>query len=72
MKCMTVKEIDELLEQMSKKNQEEFEVNNTITETVVNPNIDEEIHKLLKEIEKLFKEKTNKKNYVKDEIFCSF
>ena len=72
MKCMTVKEIDELLEQMSKKNQEEFEVNNTITETVVNPNIDEEIHKLLKEIERLFKEKTNKKNYVKDEIFCSF
>ena len=72
MKCMTVKEIDELLEQMSKKNQEEFEVNNTITETVVNPNIDEEIHKLLKEIEKLFKEKTNKKNYVKDEVFCSF
>ena len=72
MKCMTVKEIDELLEQMSKKNQKEFEVNNTITETVVNPNIDEEIHKLLKEIEKLFKEKTNKKNYVKDEIFCSF
>lgn len=72
MKCMTVKEIDELLEQMSKKNQEEFEVNNTITETVVNPNIDEEIHKLLKEIEILFKEKTNKKNYVKDEIFCLF
>ena len=72
MKCMTVKEIDELLEQMSKKNQKEFEVNNIITETVVNPNIDEEIHKLLKEIEKLFKEKTNKKNYVKDEIFCSF
>ena len=72
MKCMTVKEIDELLEQMSKKNQEEFEVNNTITETVVNPNIDEEIHKLLKEIERLFKEKTNKKNYVKDEVFCSF
>lgn len=72
MKCMTVKEIDELLEQMSKKNQEEFEVNNTITETIVNPNIDEEIHKLLKEIERLFKEKTNKKNYVKDEIFCSF
>ena len=72
MKCMTVKEIDELLEQMSKKNQKEFEVNNTITETVVNPNIDEEIHKLLKEIERLFKEKTNKKNYVKDEIFCSF
>lgn len=72
MKCMTVKEIDELLEQMSKKNQEEFEVNNTITETIVNPNIDEEIHKLLKEIERLFKEKTNKKNYIKDEIFCSF
>lgn len=72
MKCMTVKEIDELLEQMSKKNQEEFEVNNTITETIVNPNIDEEIHKLLKEIEILFKEKTNKKKYVKDEIFCSF
>ena len=72
MKCMTVKEIDELLEQMSKKNQEEFEVNNSITEAVINPNIDEEIHKLLKEIEILFKEKTNKKNYVKDEIFCSF
>lgn len=69
---MTVKEIDELLEQMSKKNQEEFEVNNSITEAVINPNIDEEIHKLLKEIEILFKEKTNKKNYVKDEIFCSF
>ena len=72
MKCMTVKEIDELLEQMSKKNQEEFEVNNTITETVINPNIDEEIHKLLKETERLFKEKTNKKNHVKDEIFYSF
>lgn len=69
---MTVKEIDELLEQMSKKNQEEFEVNNTITETVINPNIDEEIHKLLKETERLFKEKTNKKNHVKDEIFYSF
>lgn len=26
----------------------------------------------VKEIERLFKEKTNKKNYVKDEIFCSF
>ena len=57
---------------MSKKNQEEFEVNNSITEAVINPNIDEEIHKLLKEIEILFKEKTNKKNYVKDEIFSSF
>ena len=43
-----------------------------ITVVYYNPNIDEEIHKLLKEIEKLFKEKTNKKNYVKDEIFCSF
>ena len=72
MKCMTVKEIDELLEQMSKKNQEEFEVNNTITETVINHHIDEEIHKLLKETERLFKEKTNKKNHVKDEIFYSF
>ena len=70
MKYMTVKEIDELLEQMSKNidvdNKEDIE----ITET--NEELDESLNECLKEAKRLFNEKSNKEERVEDENFCSF
>ena len=73
MKCMTVKEIDEFLEQMSKNiaadSKEDIEITE-ITET--NEELDESLNRCLKEAKRLFEEKSNKKEHIEDENFCSF
>ena len=71
MKCMTVKEIDELLEQMSKNIDVDDDKENIKT-TKTNEELDKLLNERLKEAKKLFEEKSNKKEYVEDENFCSF
>lgn len=70
MRCMTVKEIDELLEQMSKNIDIDSKEDIEITET--NEELDKSLHKCLKEAEKLLEEKSDKEEHVEDGIFCSF
>lgn len=70
MKCMTVKEIDELLEQMSKNIDVDSKEDIEITET--NEELDKSLHECLKEAKRLFKEKSNKEEHVEDENLCSF
>lgn len=69
MKCMTVKEIDELLEQMS-KNIDTDSKKEEIIET--NEELDKSLNECLKKAKKLFEEKSNKEEHVEDENFCSF
>ena len=71
MKCMTVKEIDELLEQMS-KNIDVYDDKENIKTTKTNEELDKSLYECLKEAKKLFEEKSNKEEYVEDENFCSF
>ena len=68
MKCMTVKEIDELLEQMSKNINFDDDKKNTKT----NEELDKSLNECLKEINKLSEKKSNKEEYVEDENLCSF
>lgn len=70
MKCMTVKEIDELLEQMSKNI--DFDDEENIKTTKTNEELDKLLNECLKEAKKLFEEKSNKEEYVEDENLCSF
>ena len=70
MKCMTVKEIDELLEQMSKNIDVDDKENIKTTKT--NEELDKSLNECLKEAKKLFEEKSNKEEYVEDENLCSF
>lgn len=67
---MTVKEIDELLEQMSKNIDIDSKEDIEITET--NEELDKSLHECLKEAERLFEEKSNKEEHIEDENFCSF
>ena len=69
MKCMTVKEIDELLEQMSKSIDTDSK-KEEIIET--NEELDKSLNECLKEAKKLFEEKSNKEEHVEDENFYSF
>ena len=69
MRYMTVKEIDELLEQMS-KNIDTDSKKEEIIET--NEELDKSLNECLKEAKKLFEEKSNKEEHVEDENFCSF
>ena len=71
MKCMTVKEIDELLEQMSKNIDFDDDKENIKT-TKTNEELDKLLNEHLKEAKKLFEEKNNKEEYVEDENLCSF
>ena len=71
MKCMTVKEIDELLEQMSKNIDFDDDKENIKT-TKTNKELDKLLNECLKEAKKLFEEKSNKEEYVEDENLCSF
>ena len=71
MKCMTVKEIDELLEQMS-KNIDVDDNKENIKTTKTNEELDKLLNKHLKEARKLFEEKRNKEEHVEDENLCSF
>jgi len=70
MRCMTIKEIDELLEQMSKNIDIDSKEDIEITET--NEELDKSLHKCLKEAERLFEEKSDKEEHVEDENLCSF
>jgi hypothetical protein len=67
---MTVKEIDELLEQMSKNIDVDSKEDMEITET--NEELDESLNRCLEEAKRLFEEKSNKKEHIEDENFCSF
>lgn len=67
MRCMTVKEIDELLEQMSKNIDIDSKEDIEITKT--NEELDKSLHKCLKEAERLLEEKITKKNISKMKIF---
>lgn len=69
MKCMTVKEIDTLLEKMSKNiNNEKNDVE--INET--NEELNQSIHDCLEEAKNLFEEKSsNKEISFEDESLCS-
>ena len=71
MKYMTVKEIDELLEQMSKNIDFDDDKENIKT-TKTNEELDKLLNEHLKEAKKLFEEKSNKEEYVEDENLCSF
>ena len=71
MKCMTVKEIDELLEQMSKNINFDDDKENIKT-TKTNEELDKLLNECLKEAKKLFEEKSNKEEHVEDENLCSF
>ena len=71
MKCMTVKEIDELLEQMSKNIDVDDDKEN-IEATKTNEDLDKLLNERLKEAKKIFEEKSNKEEHVKDENLCSF
>ena len=71
MKCMTVKEIDELLEQMSKNIDVDNDKEN-IKATKTNEVLDKLLNERLKEAKKLFEEKSNKEKHVEDENLCSF
>ena len=71
MKCMTVKEIDNLLEQISKN----IDVNDdkeNIKTTKTNEVLDKLLNERLKEAKKLFEEKSNKEKHAEDENLCSF
>ena len=70
MKCMTVKEIDELLEQMSKNIDVDSKEDIEITET--NEELDKSLNECLKEVKRLFEEKSNKEERVEDENLCWF
>lgn len=70
MRCMTVKEIDELLEKISKNIDIDSKEDIEITET--NEELDKSLHECLKEAERLFEEKSNKEEHIEDENFCSF
>ena len=70
MKCMSVKEIDELLEQMSKNIDVGSKEDMKVVET--DEELDKSLDECLKEAKKLFEEKSNKEEYVKDENLCSF
>ena len=69
MKCMTVKEIDELLEQMSKNIDVDDDKENIET-TKTNEDLDKLLNERLKEAKKIFEEKSNKEEHVED--LCSF
>ena len=71
MKSMTVKEIDELLEQMSKNINFDDNKENTKT-TKTNEELDKSLNECLKEVKKIFEKKSNKEEYVEDENLCSF
>ena len=71
MKCMTVKEIDDLLEQISKNIDVDDDKENIKT-TKTNEELDKLLNEHLKEARKLFEEKRNKEEYVEDENLCSF
>lgn len=71
MKCLTVKEIDNLLEQMS-KNIDTDDDSKNIKTTKTNEELDKLLNKHLKEAKKLFEEKSNKEKHVEDENLCSF
>ena len=71
MKCMSVKEIDDLLEQMSKNIDIDDDKEN-IKATKTNEDLDKLLNERLKEAKKLFEEKSNKKEHVEDENLCSF
>ena len=71
MKCMTVKEIDELLEQMS-KNIDVNDYKENIETTKTNEDLDKLLNERLKEAKKLFEEKSNKEEHVEDENLCLF
>ena len=67
MKCMTVKEIDTLLEKMSKNiNNEKNDVE--INET--NEELNQSLHDCLEEAKNLFEEKSSNESF-KDENLCS-
>lgn len=71
MKCLTVKEIDNLLEQISKN----IDVNDdkeNIKTTKTNEVLDKLLNERLKEAKKLFEEKSNKEEHAEDENLCSF
>lgn len=72
MKCMTVKEIDELLEQMSKNIDTDSKKEEIIETNETNEELDKSLNECLKEAKKLFEEKSNKEEHVEDENFCSF
>ena len=71
MKCMSVKEIDDLLEQMNKNIDIDDDKEN-IKATKTNEDLDKLLNERLKEAKKLFEEKSNKEEHVEDENFCSF
>ena len=71
MKCMTVKELGDLLEQMSKNIDTDDDKENIKT-TKTNEDLDKLLNERLKEAKKLFEEKSNKEEYVEDENLCSF
>ena len=71
MKCMTAKEIDELLEQMSKNIDVDDDKENIET-TKTNEDLDKLLNEHLKEAKKIFEEKSNKEEHVEDENLCSF
>ena len=70
MRRMTVKEIDELLEQVSKNidvgSKEDIEITKT------NEELDKSLNECLREAKKLFEEKSNKEEHIEDENLCSF
>lgn len=71
MKCMSVKEIDDLLEQISKNIDTDDDKENIKT-TKTNEELDKLLNERLKEAKKLFEEKSNKEEHVEDENLCSF
>lgn len=71
MKCMTVKELDDLLEQMSKNIDTDDDKENIKT-TKTNEDLDKLLNERLKEAKKLFEEKSNKEEHIEDENLCSF
>lgn len=70
MRCMTVKEIDELLEQMSKNI--DIDSKENIETTKTNEDLDKSLNECLKEVKRLFEEKSDKEEHVEDENLCSF
>ena len=71
MKCLTVKEIDNLLEQISKNIDTDDDKENIKT-TKTNEDLDKLLNERLKEAKKLFEEKSNKEEHIEDENLCSF
>jgi len=68
MKCMSIKEMDNLIEQISKKKLPEVHTKEIETDL----NIDEELDNLLKEVKEMFNDKNKKpKEETQSEIFCS-